>query len=480
VPTITEVPIDSQVNSGVTDAETMLDIAVASAVANSAAIAVYFAPLNAQGILHALHAMVHPLAGQPVPTVISISYSWDFDDLTNLLSDDDYSQLSKLFRDAADLWITTLASTGDSGATWGTSRAYACFPATDPNVLACGGTTVGPLKMGIDSFDEYVWNDAKGTTGGGVSDRFGIPSYQTALTLPVQINTSKTGRGTPDVSGNASPNSGYTLFIGGISSGWGGTSAVAPLYAGLVAIVNEQLKAAGSLYPAGFINSLLYEQAATLCRDVTAAAGPTNNGFSGGPGYTAGIGWDACTGLGSIRGNQLLHAIRPLTCQIVYKKSDNCDQGPLENTVAVFLAEITGGAGPFNYAWVPGNAAPPPGGSLTGQKVSIAVPPAGTTFTLTLTVTDISLIPVTVTASFVSLNPEVAGIGHALCEFIHWGYEFKQPIYISPGDPYRNGIFTLQELINLHAAATRVANLTGSLLKNRLTFETGELQGVIL
>ena len=478
VPNIIDVSIDGQVNSGVSDLETVLDITVASTIANAATIAVYFAPLSAQGILHALQAMVHPLPTQPVPTVISISYTWGFDFLTNFLSDDDYTQLGKLFRDAADLQITVLASTGDLGATFNTARPYAAYPASDPMVLACGGSVIGNEGYGIETFEEYVWNDGTGATGGGISDRFVVPSYQSGLALPVQGNTGKAGRGIPDVAGNASNNSCYKLFIGGVQTknGVGGTSAVCPLYAGLIAIINSQLRAAGAENPAGFINILLYDNAAIICRDVTAVAGPTNNAYNGTPGYIAGLGWDACTGLGSIRGNQLLNALRPLGCQIIFKKKDNCDPGPVAGTIAEFTAEVSGGVGPFVYYWEPVNAAKSSGGGLTDQKISLEIPPVATVFSLKLTVEDIAQISVTFSVNYVSLDPEIAAIEHALCEFVHWGYQFKPPIYINPGDPYRNRIFSVQELMGLNTLAGRVFNLTESILRKQLTFETGKLQ----
>jgi len=176
-------------------------------------------------------------------------------------------------------------------------------------VIACGGTTIGGIKG--STFVEFVWNDKfggnSGATGGGISVRFPkVPTYQAGAGIPPRINTGTVGRGIPDIAGNASPNSGYPEFLAGSSVGpTGGTSAVAPLYAGLMAVINATL---GS--PAGFINSLLYSLAGSAFQVITGAPGPVNNSFGGVTGYPANAGWDACTGLGSLNGTALLKALQ--------------------------------------------------------------------------------------------------------------------------------------------------------------------------
>jgi hypothetical protein len=163
--------------------------------------------------------------------------------------------------------------------------------------------------------------------------RYPHTQSQSAIDLPVRNNTGTAGRGIPDVAGNASGNSGYVMTIGGSqyppSGAQGGTSAVAPLYAGLVARINKNLGA-----NVGFLNPQIYEWGLSVCRDVTGAPGPTNNNFTvpaGNPGagsivtgYTAGPGWDACTGWGSINGGNLLSALQalfPRTVMLVLERS---------------------------------------------------------------------------------------------------------------------------------------------------------------
>lgn len=300
-----------QSNSGTSDGETLLDITVSSAIAQGAKIAVYFTAGSNQDIIHCLQRMIHPSAGDPVPTVISISYGWSPDETTQYISKGEYTQISQLFQDAAHLGITTLISSGDSGVVFGGSIAEASYPATDPWVLACGGTTIGNVNGA--SFIEYVWNDSwgsgkqklAGATGGGVSGRFSVPTYQNGFPIPKSLVGKKAGRGIPDVAGNASPVSGYPQSAGGQLEGSGGTSAVAPLYAGLIALINANLGT-----PVGFINPQLYALASTAFHEISGPPGPKNNSFNGVTGYPASKVWNACTGLGSINGTALQNGLK--------------------------------------------------------------------------------------------------------------------------------------------------------------------------
>ena len=309
LPKIIDVAVDGTGNSGQSDGETGLDITISGAIAQGATLAVYFTGGTAQNIIHELQQMIHPGAGQPVPTVISISYGFGPDDKNaHSFSALEFKAIGQLFQDAATLGITVLVSSGDAGAFIASkTHAQASYPATEPWVIACGGTTVGNVNG--TNFDEWVWNDVgaggPGATGGGVSNgRFPVPSYQQSLKPPpTNIVTHKTGRGIPDIAGNASENSGYPQFIQGSSQPVGGTSAVAPLYAGLIAVINANIGQS-----VGFINPTLYSaqaQSGKVFRDTLGAPGPANNSLNGVTGYPAGPGWDACTGFGSVDGTAL-------------------------------------------------------------------------------------------------------------------------------------------------------------------------------
>jgi kumamolisin len=308
VPKIIDVPIDGVANSGVNDGETLLDITVAGAIAQAATIAVYFTGPTPQNMIHALQRMIHPGKGDPVPTVISISYGWGPDDSQSGFSQDEFTQFGELFQDAANLDITVLISSGDSGCYLGSNHAQASYPATEPMVIACGGTTVGNVSG--STFDEYAWNDVgaagPGASGGGISVKFPVPSYQNGAGVPKNNFTNTAGRGIPDVAGNASENSGYMQNAAGFEpQPVGGTSAVAPLYAGLFARINANLGVS-----VGFVNQVIYSLGKSAFRDTVAPPGPTNNSFNGVTGYPVNVGWDACTGWGSVNGVALQNGLK--------------------------------------------------------------------------------------------------------------------------------------------------------------------------
>jgi kumamolisin len=175
------------------------------------------------------------------------------------------------------------------------------FPASSSYALACGGTTLQANGSQITS--EVVWNEIannEGATGGGVSNFFALPSYQQNAGVPAQPETSFMGRGSPDVSGNADPETGYQVVVDGQNIIVGGTSAVAPLWAGLIALLNQQLGTS-----VGLLQPKLYSLGETDVNDITEG----NNDDSGLGYYSAAVGWDPCTGLGSPNGTAILNAL---------------------------------------------------------------------------------------------------------------------------------------------------------------------------
>ena len=206
--------------------------------------------------------------------------------------------LDQALADAAALGVTVCVAAGDNGSSDGqASGNHVDFPASSPNALGCGGTSLvaDPTTGAVSS--ETVWNDGSsgGATGGGVSDVFAQPSWQATAGVPA--SGGHTGRGVPDVAGDADPQTGYQILVDGQQQVVGGTSAVAPLWAGLVARLAQ---AAGQ--PFGLIQPALYAGAGPGVdvagfTDITSG----NNGS-----YSAGPGWDACTGLGSPDGTALL------------------------------------------------------------------------------------------------------------------------------------------------------------------------------
>jgi kumamolisin len=295
-PAITAVSVDGGKNSPTTpssaDTEVMLDIEVAASVAPGAGIAVYFTPNTDQGFTDAITTAIHDTTNKP--SVISISWggpesNWTAQAMT---------ALDAACQSAAALGVTITVAAGDNGSTDGGTGNNVDFPASSPHVLACGGTELDANGSTIVS--EVVWNElanGEGATGGGVSNVFPLPSWQANANVPAPSGSAG-GRGVPDVAGNADPTTGYSIRVDGQTTVVGGTSAVAPLWAGLVAVANQQLGA-----EVGFINPAIYAaKAASAFNDITQG----NNGA-----FSAGPGWDACTGLGSPIASRLIPLLAP-------------------------------------------------------------------------------------------------------------------------------------------------------------------------
>jgi kumamolisin len=290
-PKVTAVLVDGAKNSPSTassaDGEVMLDIEVSAAVAPGANIAVYFTPNTDQGFLDGLDAAIHDTTNKP--SVISISWgsaeaNWTQQAMT---------ALDSACQSAAALGISITVAAGDNGSSDGGTGNNVDFPSSSPHVLACGGTKL--VGSGSTISSEVVWNEEtsnEGATGGGVSNVFPLPSWQANSNVPAPSNSAG-GRGVPDVCGNADPSTGYTIRVDGQTLVIGGTSAVAPLWAGLIAVANQQ-----NGKTAGFLQPQIYAaKAKSGFRDITSG----NNGS-----FKAGPGWDACTGLGSPITNALI------------------------------------------------------------------------------------------------------------------------------------------------------------------------------
>ncbi len=299
-PSVTAVGVDGGTNSpgGNADGEVELDIEVAGSIAPGANIAVYFAPNTDQGFVDAILNAAHDTTRKP--SVISISWGGPEDQWT----DQARTAMNQALQDCATLGITVTVAAGDDGSTDGAGdgKLHVDFPASSPFALACGGTTLQGSGNQIGS--ETVWNETtqqEGATGGGVSNSFPLPAYQSSAKVPANPETQFAGRGVPDVAGNADPSTGYQVIIDGQQSVVGGTSAVAPLWAALVALLNQALGK-----PVGFLNTTLYALTQPVTNDITQG----NNDDSGLGYYSAQAGWDACTGLGSPNGAALLSALQ--------------------------------------------------------------------------------------------------------------------------------------------------------------------------
>jgi kumamolisin len=292
-PSVIAVSVDHAQNSPTGDSngpdgEVMLDIEVVGAIVPQAKIAVYFAPNTDAGFLDAITTAIHDTTNKP--SVISISWggpesSWTSQAMT---------AMDDAFQAAATLGITVCVASGDNGSSDGVADGadHVDFPSSSSFALACGGTSLKATPGSISG--EVVWNDGAngGASGGGVSAFFATPAWQSALSV-TSTNGGRsplTKRGVPDVAGNADPETGYQVRVDGSNLVIGGTSAVAPLWAALIARLNQL-----SGKSAGLISPQIYQTPKSF-RDITSG----NNGD-----FAAASGWDACSGLGSPDGAAL-------------------------------------------------------------------------------------------------------------------------------------------------------------------------------
>ncbi|MER7752500.1 S53 family peptidase [Kitasatospora sp. NPDC097643] len=281
--------------------EIMLDLAVVGALAPKAKIVVYFTKFSEQGWVDVMTRVVNDTVNKP--SVISISYGNPEHDSISRWSDGAVARVDAAFAAAAERNITICCASGDDGSRdQGIDElASADFPASSPHVLGVGGTRL-VVKQG-QVLRETVWNTEPGRqTGGGISKLFPVPAFQAGTAIPPSVNPPHAhGRGVPDVSALADPNTGVVIpSVDGVNFPQiGGTSAAAPMWSALIARVNQGLGAR-----VGFLNPLLYARLGQgVLRDVTVGS----NGA-----YFSGVGWDACTGLGSPGGQQLLDGLRAL------------------------------------------------------------------------------------------------------------------------------------------------------------------------
>ena len=295
------------------------DISTSAAVAQGCNINVYMTEGSEAGWEAFLNRAIVPDAGDNPPSVLSASWVMTLSDDSGTIGDPSNSGsmasvLDGLLQKAAARLITVFLPIGD----WGADDAdpdthcHVAFPNSDPWATSCGGTIIGTVSGTPPNWDEWVWSDAFssssspfgsptadfGATGGGVSDTFPVPSWQTSAGVNQKSkNDDKVRRGLPDITGMVALTG---FFLNGGGYAFTGTSCVAPLYAGMTACLNSALG-----QPVGFLNPTIYANATEICRDIT--HGNNDSGDTpDSPYYTAAVGWDACSGWGTVDGTKLL------------------------------------------------------------------------------------------------------------------------------------------------------------------------------
>ena len=378
VPSIFEITdIDGTVNSPGSefgrDLEITQDICILGAIAPAATIIVYFAQASGPGIIKAVSRAVNDPVN--MPSVLSIPYGDT--EYGGWLDEPTMDILDGLFLRGALNRMSIFAGSGDNGSTnnvAGSIYQHVVFPASSPNLTACGGTAMTIAADGSIGA-EIVWmtQDVGATTGGGVSWEFALPPYQQGFGVGVPSNPNPppyanpqvgaVGRGVPDVASHADGFQGITQSVNWAQGFpvFGGTGAAASLWAGLITRIN-QLKGV----PTGFLNGVLYSRLQPLgVNDVTQGT----NGY-----YSAGPGWDACTGWGSPNGQVIANLIGPPTVWSVQPP-----EGPVGGgtTVTILGAQFLGALAPtvtFGDTPVPKDNVQ----EVLDGAITVTLPPAST------------------------------------------------------------------------------------------------------
>ncbi len=270
--------------------EVLLDVEWANALAPSAGVLVDIAGVDID------QSMQDVVNHHPEAKIVSISFG-----ACERVDQADQILFGGMYAQAAAQGQTVLVATGDDGADdcQDGRGASVSVLATNVNVTAVGGTALDPGFNGGGNATAYVnesvWNDALGSSGGGPSILVGKPAYQNVLGVPADG-----ARDIPDVSLLASPNTaGYVAIDQNRVIVVGGTSAAAPNWAGIVALLNQAARVDGS----GALNTRFY----ALGRQQFGGGGTAvfhdvvsgDNSFNGVAGFAAGPGYDLTTGLGT-------------------------------------------------------------------------------------------------------------------------------------------------------------------------------------
>lgn len=311
--------------------ETTMDVQLVGALAPGASIDVVCAPNDAAGFRAAILAALglYPVSAggrhrRRLRRANVISISWG--EAEAAWAPHQMWAVHQALKKAAHLGVSVCCSSGDYGSSCAmpgetSDEAGVSFPASSPFALACGGTTLETDGRGT-IIGEVAWNaetlGMRVATGGGVSGFFRKPAYQRDLILPkpgapderlwlsdtLGLDEPFHGRGVPDVAANADAATGCRILVGGVETVACGTSAAAPVWAALLACLGESLGV-----PVGWVNPHLYRaQSRRAFHDVSRGTNDVRDRTV--RYFRAHEGWDACDGLGTPRGEELLRALR--------------------------------------------------------------------------------------------------------------------------------------------------------------------------
>ena len=345
--------VDSGAGGDCDDTEQTLDMTQALGMAPGlASLVVYVGSLDT-AIIGAM------TTHSPLPTTIGCSWGW---------TPADPSTLNPYFEKMASQGQTFFAASGDSS-TWSSSNE--AWPADNAYVVSVGGTDLVTSSAAGPWKSETAWVDS----GGGISpDGIPIPSWQQISGV---INSSNKGsttlRNGPDVSANAN----FTFYVCAdqttcTANEYGGTSFAAPMWAGYIALANQQLASKGES-PTGFINPTIYQQNVT-----SSYATDFHDIVSGTSGsYSAVTGYDLVTGWGSPNGTGLINALAPTSTTPAFSISTSPSTVSVVKGSSVTSTVTTAVSGGFSSAIALSASGQPSGVTVSFSPTSIAAPGSG-------------------------------------------------------------------------------------------------------
>jgi kumamolisin len=310
--------------------EESLDVEWASGIASGARVRVYASKQLDYTYLDECYAQVYTdvsTGTQPALHQISMSYgNGEKEEASSQLETDE-----QYFAELSAVGVTVFASSGDGGSDPDNSLQVEA-PASSTSVTGVGGTSLSLNATTGAVTSETVWNNGNGAGGGGVSIVFARPAWQVGTGVPAGSY-----RLVPDVALTADPNVGALVFLNGVAQEFGGTSWGSPSWAGFCALIN-QARANNGEGPIGLLGPNIYPLLLTPAfRDII-------NGNNGS--YTAGVGYDECTGLGVPNLAALINALSnpPLLT------SSTATQTVAPGANAVFTV-VASGAPPLAFQW---------------------------------------------------------------------------------------------------------------------------------
>ena len=385
--TVTDIPVDGGAGVSAQAGEAALDIEMVAGLAPGASIEVYTGPNNGgTGIIDTYAAMVE----QDTASVLTTSWGECEPEAQDFLSTE-----ASLFEQAQAQGQTVLAAAGDAGSADCYSPMNGDFdqelavddPASQPDVTGVGGTALTGAAPGSPSESAWTADQYGGGAGGGGNSLFAAPLWQEVAGAQVGSTAYTCGAGgnqqcreVPDVSADADPATGGIIYFEGQWGRYGGTSMAAPLWAAMIADIDQ-----GCATPVGFLDARLYAPgAAGAFNDVTTG---DNNLFGNAVQYSAGPGYDLATGWGSPRAMALLGLLTP-GCPSVTGLGPSSGPAVGGTTVTITGYDFGSGTPTVSIGGIPVAVQHyVPGTATTPATVTVVTPDVGTPRTSSVTVT---------------------------------------------------------------------------------------------